>query len=195
MGWLIPDMFAIYHRHWTQEVDGNINWNWTEQYHGLAENIEGQSVACAWCLDRCLPCFLSRRAQRLSSILSCTSKLQSSTFNLKGRSNRRVTSKYHLSSHVTTLSVHHRTFTKLFSERWPANLSKTRPNIKKMKSKTYVYTYMQGRAWPSVSFIILSTIKSLTSGPSQSTRGCYCLLCPDQSNSIKFTPSTNHSGT
>ena len=31
--------------------------------------------------------------------------------------------------------------------------------------------------------------------PSPSTRGWYCLLCPDQSNSIKFTPSTNHSGT
>lgn len=51
--------------------------------------------------------------------------------------------------------------------------------------------YIQGRSAPSVSpFQNQINVRTITK-----YRGCYCVLCPDQSNLIvKLTPSTNHSG-
>jgi len=72
--------------------------NWRKQ--GLAE---GQSVAGAWCFDRCL--LLSVTETKASILQKSSASTRNRMIDLKGRSNRRVTSKYHLSSHVTTSSV------------------------------------------------------------------------------------------
>jgi len=202
MGWQIPDMFQSITDKFLSTSFSLTGLELSET--GACREHRG-SASCRCLLLLPLPLLLSvteSSAPQFNSArqASCKNHLRppwTTWINMKGRSNRRVTSKYHLSSHVTTSSVPR-----------PSNLYKTllwkvpsepfqnsAQHKKKMKNKMYAYTYMQGRARPSVSLIILSTIKSSTSGPSPSTRGCYCLLCPDESNSIKFTPSTNHSGT
>jgi len=110
MGWQIPDMFQSITDKFLSTSFSLTGLELSET--GACREHRG-SVSCRCLLLWPLPLLLSvteSSAPQFNSArqASCKNHLRppwTTWINMKGRSNRRVTSKYHLSSHVTTSSV------------------------------------------------------------------------------------------